>query len=55
MGEGKPNQGFTYGALYELPGAGIQVMRGHVDPEGSIAVHEDPNNTFFMSSEAPGS
>jgi quercetin dioxygenase-like cupin family protein len=42
MGEGKPNQGFTYGALYELPGAGIQVMRGHVDPKGSIAVHEGP-------------
>jgi quercetin dioxygenase-like cupin family protein len=42
MGEGKPNQGFTYGALYELSGAGIQVMRGHVDPKGSIAVHDGP-------------
>jgi quercetin dioxygenase-like cupin family protein len=40
MADGKPNQGFTYGALYDLPGAGIQVMRGHVDPKGSIAVHE---------------
>jgi quercetin dioxygenase-like cupin family protein len=40
MGEGRPNQGFTYGALYELPGAGIGVMRGHVDPKGSIAVHD---------------
>lgn len=40
MGEGKPNQGFTYGALYELPGAGVQVMRGHVDAKGSIAVHD---------------
>jgi hypothetical protein len=38
IGEGKPNQGFTYGALYELPGAGVQVMRGHVDPKGSTAV-----------------
>jgi len=42
MADGKPNQGFTYGALYELPGASIRVMRGHVDPKGSIAVHEGP-------------
>jgi hypothetical protein len=35
MVDGKANQGFTYGALYELPGAGIRVMRGHVDPKGS--------------------
>ena len=42
MADGKANQGFTYGALYELPGAGIRVMRGHVDPKGSIAVHEGP-------------
>jgi quercetin dioxygenase-like cupin family protein len=42
MGEGKPNQGFTYGALYELPGVGVQIMRGHVDPKGSIAVHDGP-------------
>ena len=42
MVDGKANQGFTYGALYELPGAGIRVMRRHVDPIGSIAVHEGP-------------
>ena len=29
MADGKENQGFSYGALYELPGAGIRVMRGH--------------------------
>ena len=40
MADGKTNQGFNYGAIYELPGAGIQVMRGHVDAKGSIAVHE---------------
>ena len=40
MADGKSNQGFTYASLYELPGAGIQVMRGHVDPKGSIAVHD---------------
>jgi quercetin dioxygenase-like cupin family protein len=40
MADGKSNQGFSYGAIYKLPGAGIQVMRGHVDPKGSIAVHE---------------
>ena len=45
IGEGRPNQGFNYGRLYELPGAGIQVMRGHVDPKGdcrsrwSAAIH----------------
>ena len=42
MADGKANQGFTYAALYELPGAGVQVMRGHVDPKGSIAVHDGP-------------
>ena len=42
MPNGKANHGFTYGALYELPGPGIQVMRGHVDPKGSIAVHDGP-------------
>jgi quercetin dioxygenase-like cupin family protein len=40
MPNGKPNQGFNYGALYELPGAGAHVMRGHVDAKGSIAIHE---------------
>jgi quercetin dioxygenase-like cupin family protein len=42
MPNGKSNQGFNYGALYELPGAGTHVMRGHVDPKGSIAIHEGP-------------
>ena len=40
MADGKENQGFTYGALYELPGAGIRVMRGHIDPKGFVAVHQ---------------
>lgn len=40
MPNGKANHGFAYGALYELPGAGIQVMRGHVDANGSIAAHD---------------
>jgi quercetin dioxygenase-like cupin family protein len=42
MPNGKPNHGFNYGALYELPGAAVHVMRGHVDAKGSIAVHEGP-------------
>ncbi|MBR0799437.1 hypothetical protein JQ615_29085 [Bradyrhizobium jicamae] len=42
MPDGKPNQGFDYGKLYELPGAATHVMRGHVDAKGSIAVHEGP-------------
>jgi quercetin dioxygenase-like cupin family protein len=40
MPDGKQNKGFSYGALYELPGADTRVMHGHVDPKGSIAVHE---------------
>jgi quercetin dioxygenase-like cupin family protein len=42
MANGKANQGFNYGALYELPGAATHVMRGHVDAKGSIAIHEGP-------------
>ncbi|WP_298883560.1 cupin domain-containing protein [uncultured Bradyrhizobium sp.] len=42
MPDGKPNQGFNYAKLYELPGANTHVMRGHVDAKGSIAVHEGP-------------
>jgi quercetin dioxygenase-like cupin family protein len=40
MPNGKSNQGFNYGMLYELPGAAAHVMRGHVDAKGSIAIHE---------------
>jgi quercetin dioxygenase-like cupin family protein len=40
MADGKENQGFSYGGLYELPGAGIRVMRGHIDPKGFVAVHQ---------------
>jgi quercetin dioxygenase-like cupin family protein len=40
MPDGKPNQGFNYAKLYELPGGATHVMRGHVDAKGSIAVHE---------------
>jgi quercetin dioxygenase-like cupin family protein len=42
MTNGKLNQGFNYGALYELPGATAHVMRGHVDAKGSIAIHDGP-------------
>src|SRR5699024_3286759 len=43
---GVPNKGFNYAALYQVPpnsvdiGKGINVMRGHVDANGSIALHE---------------
>jgi len=40
MPNGKQNQGFNYGMLYDLPGAATHVMRGHVDAKGSIAVHD---------------
>jgi quercetin dioxygenase-like cupin family protein len=42
MANGKPNHGFNYGGLYELPGAAVHVMRGHVDAKGSIAIHDGP-------------
>lgn len=42
MPNGRPNQGFSYGTLYDLPGASTHVMRGHVDAKGSIAIHEGP-------------
>ena len=40
MPDGKKNQGFNYAMLYDLPGAATQVMRGHVDAKGTIAVHQ---------------
>jgi quercetin dioxygenase-like cupin family protein len=40
MSNGKANQGFNYGALYQLTGDATRVMRGHVDAKGSIAIHE---------------
>jgi quercetin dioxygenase-like cupin family protein len=40
MSNGKSNQGFNYGALYQLTGDATRVMRGHVDAKGSIAIHE---------------
>src|SRR5882672_4661624 len=40
MGEGKPNKGFSYTTAFELPGAAIQIARGHVDAKGTIAVHD---------------
>jgi quercetin dioxygenase-like cupin family protein len=40
MGEGKPNQGFSYATAFEMPGSAIQVARGHVDAGGKVAVHE---------------
>jgi quercetin dioxygenase-like cupin family protein len=42
MPNGKTNRGFNYGALYDVPGAATHVMRGHVDANGSIAIHEGP-------------
>jgi quercetin dioxygenase-like cupin family protein len=40
MGEGKPNQGFSYATAFEMPGSAIQIARGHVDAGGKVAVHE---------------
>jgi quercetin dioxygenase-like cupin family protein len=40
MGEGKPNKGFSYATAFELPGVGVQIARGRVEPKGTIAVHD---------------
>src|SRR6202790_5815984 len=51
---GIPNKGFNYGALYQVPphsidiGKGINVMRGHVDANGSIALHEGPAEQTYV-------
>jgi quercetin dioxygenase-like cupin family protein len=51
---GRPNKGFNYGALYQVPpnsidiSKGINVMRGHVDPNGSIALHEGPAEQTYV-------
>jgi quercetin dioxygenase-like cupin family protein len=51
---GRPNKGFNYGALYQVPpdsidiGKGINVMRGHVDANGSIALHEGPGEQTYV-------
>ena len=51
---GKPNKGFVYGAIYQVPpdsidmSKGINVMRGHVDANGSIALHEGPAEQTYV-------
>ena len=51
---GRPNTGFNYGALYQVPpnsidiSKGINVMRGHVDANGSIALHEGPAEQTYV-------
>jgi quercetin dioxygenase-like cupin family protein len=51
---GRPNKGFNYGALYQVPpnsidiSKGINVMRGHVDANGSIALHEGPAEQTYV-------
>jgi quercetin dioxygenase-like cupin family protein len=51
---GIPNKGFNYGALYQVSpnsidiGKGINVMRGHVDANGLIALHEGPAEQTYV-------
>jgi quercetin dioxygenase-like cupin family protein len=40
LGKDKPNKGFNYGTALDIPGTGVQVMRGHIDAGGTIAIHE---------------
>src|SRR5882757_3915636 len=52
--DGRPNKGFSYGALYTVaPGSidiskGINVMRGRVESNGSIATHEGPQEQTYV-------
>ena len=49
-----PNKGFNYGALCQVKpnsidiGKGINVMRGHVDANGLIALHEGPAEQTYV-------
>jgi len=49
-----PNKDFNYGALYQVRpnsidiGKGINVMRGHVDANGLIALHEGPEEQTYV-------
>ena len=51
---GKPNKGFEYAAIYQVPpnsidiSKGINVMRGHVDANGLIALHEGPAEQTYV-------
>ena len=51
---GKPNKGFEYAAIYQVPpnsidiSKGINVMRGHVDANGSIALHKGPAEQGYV-------
>lgn len=40
---GVPNKGFSYATRYVTAGTGLRVHRGHVEPNGKIAVHDGPN------------
>lgn len=42
MGEGRPNQGFSYTTAFELAGTGVQIARGRVEPGGAVATHDGP-------------
>jgi mannose-6-phosphate isomerase-like protein (cupin superfamily) len=51
---GRPNKGFNYGLIYQVPpnsidiSKGINVMRGHVDAHGSIAFHVGPEEQTYV-------
>ena len=51
---GIPNKGFSYGAVHQVApnsidiSKGINVMRGHVDANGSIALHEGPAEQGYV-------
>jgi quercetin dioxygenase-like cupin family protein len=40
--EGKPNKGFAYTTAFELAGTGVQIARGRVEPGGTVATHDGP-------------
>lgn len=52
--DGRPNEGFDLAAIYQVPpdsidiSKGINVMRGHVDANGSIAVHQGAESVYVL-------
>jgi quercetin dioxygenase-like cupin family protein len=41
--EGRPNAGFSYGAIFEAPSRHVGIALGHFDPNGSATPHRTRN------------
>ncbi len=41
--EGRANSDFSYGAVFEAPGHGLNIARGHFGPNGLVTPHKTRN------------